>query len=75
MSLAGTMVEASPSCPLFVPSSLTATTCGRSFRLILLIPSWEGLSADPEEKRGPCDRHHHWIDGESLKALDNNPPQ
>ena len=55
MSLAGTMVEASPSCPLFAAVSLTATTCDRSFRLILLIPSWEGLSADPEEKRGPCD--------------------
>jgi len=23
-----------------------------------------GPSADPEEKRGPCDRHQHWIDGE-----------
>jgi hypothetical protein len=25
------------------------------FRLILLIPSWDGLSGDPGEKRGPCD--------------------
>jgi transposase len=25
------------------------------FRRILLIPSWEGQSADPEEKRGPCE--------------------
>jgi hypothetical protein len=24
-------------------------------RPIFLIPSWEGPSADPEEKRGPCE--------------------
>jgi hypothetical protein len=27
----------------------------RLVRRILLIPSWEGQSADPEEKRGPCE--------------------
>jgi adenylate cyclase len=28
---------------------------GRLVRRILLIPSWEGQSVDPEEKRGPCE--------------------
>jgi hypothetical protein len=32
-------------------------------RRILLIPSWEGPSADPEEKRGPCENIPHRIDG------------
>ena len=22
------------------------------------------VATDPKEKRGPCDRHQHWIDGE-----------
>ena len=48
---------------------LTARTLSRSFHPSLLIPSWEGLSADPEEKRGPCDRHQHRIDGEIRKRL------
>ena len=48
---------------------LTARTLSRSFQPSLLIPSWEGLSADPEEKRGPCDRHQHRLDGEIRKRL------
>jgi hypothetical protein len=28
-----------------------------------LIPSWEGPSADPEEKRGPASDLPHQIDG------------
>ena len=36
-----------------LPPRLIATRVGRLVRRILLIPSWEGPSADPEEKRGP----------------------
>jgi hypothetical protein len=39
---------------------LTARTYGKLFRPILLIPSWEG-PADPEEKRGSCERHHRYF--------------
>lgn len=37
-----------------VPIAFNAIrTRGRLSRLVLLIPSWESLAADPEEKRGP----------------------
>ena len=43
---------------------------------ILLIPSWEGRSADPEEKRGsPASGIKTRIDFSSLKSLDTNPPR
>jgi hypothetical protein len=45
MSLAGTMVEASPSCALFMPSILRQRH-RQIVPPILLIPSWEGLSAE-----------------------------
>ena len=53
-------------CPAVDP---TARTFGRLFRPILLIPSWEGLRADPEEKRGSCERHQRQIDGRAGKRL------
>jgi hypothetical protein len=40
----------------------------RLVRRILLIPSWEGPSADPEEKRGPASDIPHQIDGASESA-------
>ena len=54
MSLARTMVEVSSSCPLRLPSVLRQ---GRSVDCSAQPPDpiMEGLSADPEEKLGPCD--------------------
>jgi hypothetical protein len=61
---AGTMDEASPCRVLCLPRNLWQARIVRLVRRILLIPSWEGPSADPEEKRGPCEWHQHQIDGE-----------
>jgi hypothetical protein len=64
------MDEVSPWNALCLPSILlTASTSLRSFRRILLIPSWEGRSADPEEKPEPCERHQNRIGGKSLTRL------
>ena len=54
MSLAGTMVEASLVLSLVRAVNLTATTCDRSFRPILLIPSWEGPVPIPKRSADPA---------------------
>jgi hypothetical protein len=50
--IAAPACRAAPESPA-LPPRLIATRVGRLVRRILLIPSWEGPSADPEEKRGP----------------------
>ena len=52
---AGTMDEASPFRVLIPAVVFRQGRLCRLVRRILLIPSWEGQSADPEEKRGPCE--------------------
>jgi hypothetical protein len=58
-----------------LPPGLTASTLPRLVRRILLIPSWEANSADPEEKRGPCERHPQTpIDRRTSEVLDTERP-
>jgi hypothetical protein len=58
---AALVAKASVKSGMMVRSGTTAILVRR----ILLIPSWEGPSADPEEKRGPASDIPHQIDGAS----------
>jgi hypothetical protein len=41
-------------------------------RLILLIPCWDGLRADPEEKQGLAKNIEHWGVGQLGRRLTSN---
>ena len=67
------MNEVSSQLRMLLASHGRKRTLLRSFRLILLTPSWRGRGADSEEKQEPAGQLELWRSG-SLNALDLNRP-